>query len=105
MPTFLIEGNKFPLRQRNHFTPRTRLHANRGMGGKSENTSECKSVTNSSRNLPSQDDKGSEAKGRKHNGRSASGDKKNENTQPSKLTYTSEEDIYYEPGGKWSSKA
>ncbi|XP_058967313.2 arginine-glutamic acid dipeptide repeats protein isoform X1 [Pocillopora verrucosa] len=68
------------------------------MGGKSENTSECKSVTNSSRNLPSQDDKGSEAKGRKHNGRSASGDKKNENTQPSKLTYTSEEDIYYEPG-------
>lgn len=75
------------------------------MGGRSESTSECKSVTNSSRNSPSQDDKGGEIKGRKQTGRSASGDKKNENAQPSKLTYTSEEDIYYEPGGEWSSNA
>jgi len=70
------------------------------MGGRSETTSECKSVTNSTRNSISQDDKGSELKGRKQAGRPASGDKKNENAEPSKLTYTSEEDIYYEPGGK-----
>ena len=70
------------------------------MGGRSEATSECKSVTNSTRNSISQDDKGSELKGRKQAGRSASSDKKSENAEPSKLTYTSEEDVYYEPGGK-----
>lgn len=70
------------------------------MGGRSESTSECKSVTSSSRNSLSQEDKGSELKGRKQAGRSATGDKKSENADPSKLTYTSEEDIYYEPGGK-----
>lgn len=70
------------------------------MGGRSESTSECKSVTSSSRNSLSQEDKGSELKGRKQSGRTASGDKKSENADPSKLTYTSEEDIYYEPGGE-----
>lgn len=70
------------------------------MGGRSEATSEYKSVTNSTRNSISQDDKGSELKGRKQAGRSTSSDKKSENAEPSKLTYTSEEDVYYEPGGK-----
>ena len=76
------------------------------MGGRSEATSEYKSVTNSTRNSISQDDKGSELKGRKQAGRSANGDKKSENAEPSKLTYTSEEDVYYEPGGrqKWTSE-
>lgn len=84
------------------FTKRTfrRRGIDMNMGGRSETTSECKSVTNSTRNSISQDDKGSELKGRKQAGRPASGDKKNENAEPSKLTYTSEEDIYYEPGGK-----
>lgn len=63
-------------------------------------TSECKSVTNSTRNLLSPEEKGSELKGRKQAGRSASGDKKSENSETSKLTYTSEEDVYYEPGGE-----
>ena len=70
------------------------------MGGRSESTSECKSVTSSSRSSLSQEDKGSELKGRKQAGKSTNGDKKNENAEPSKLTYTSEEDIYYEPGGE-----
>lgn len=71
------------------------------MGGRSDSTSESKSVTSSSRSnsLP-QEDKGSELKGRKQAGRSATDDKKGENADPSNLTYTSEEDIYYEPGGK-----
>ena len=70
------------------------------MGGRSESTSESKSVTTSGRNSLSQDDKRSDLKGRKQAGKLASGDKKNEASDPSKLTYTSEEGVCYEPGGK-----
>ena len=71
------------------------------MGARSESTSECKSVTTSGRNSLSQDEKrSSEFKGRKQNGKSGNGDKKHEASDSSKLTYTSEEDVYYEPGGK-----
>lgn len=70
------------------------------MGGRSESTSESKSVTTSGRNSLSQDDKRSDLKGRKQAGKLASGDKKNEASDPSKLTYTSEEGVCYELGGK-----
>lgn len=70
------------------------------MGGRSEASSECKSVTNTGRNSLSQDDKRSELKGKRQTGKSANSDKKNEASETSKLTYTSEEDVYYEPGGK-----
>ena len=75
------------------------------MGGKGEvNVSECKSVTSGNRNpLSTQDEKRGDLKGRRQAGKSASGDKKNENGEPSNLTYTSEEDVYYEPGGKHQS--
>lgn len=69
------------------------------MGGRSESTSECKSVTSSGRNSLSQDDKRNDLKGRKQAGKSVSPDKKNEGGEPSKLTYTSEDGLHYEPGG------
>lgn len=96
-----ISGEVFSSWGSSHtFLPETTILSARNMGGRSDSTSECKSVTNSGRNSLSQEDKGSELKGRKQAGRSATGDKKNENAEPSKLTYTSDEDIYYEPGGE-----
>lgn len=70
------------------------------MGVKGESSSECKSVTSSGRAL-SQDEKRAEFKGRKQSGgKSANVEKKPDGTDSTKLTYTSEEDIYYEPGGR-----
>ena len=70
------------------------------VGGGSEASSECKSVTNTGRNSLSQDDKRIELKGKRQTGNSANNDKKNEASEASKLTYTSEEDVYYESGGR-----
>lgn len=68
------------------------------MGGRSETTSDCKSVTSSGRNSLSQDDKRSELKGKKMVGKTANGDKKGEGGESSIVSYTSDENVLYEPG-------
>lgn len=70
------------------------------MGGRSETTSDCKSVTSSGRNSLSQDDKRSELKGKKMAGKTANGDKNGEAGESSILSYTSDENVLYEPGGR-----
>lgn len=59
------------------------------MGGRSETSSECNSLTNS-------DDK---QRAKKLTGKT-NGDKKSEASEPSLLTYTSDENVLYEPGGR-----
>ena len=59
------------------------------MGGRSETNSECNSLTSS-------DDK---QRAKKLTGKT-NGDKKPETNEPSLLTYTSDENVHYEPGGR-----